>query len=405
MPMTLSRPQRETVLHVRRPEFLCVSAGAIRSGKTHATALAFASYLGLREHPRDHVIAGVTASTAWRNQGRPVMDVLARWGQHPRLDRQFGMRLVAGGQSVWIIGGNDERARRRVQGMTLAGLAVDEAVLVPESFWHMLTSRCSLPESKVWATLNPESPAHWFRRQIIKRPDEWQARVIDYRLRDNPSLDASVIARYETQYTGHERLRMIEGQWAGASGLIYPDVAQDDGLPDKPVLAAVGVDWAASRNSFAALLGVFSVSGEGRIVAERIYSPPDRGAIPEIEQVQRTVAWARGARDEHAPDVPISGVVGDPTTPAAAKHEFIRQGMSWGNADNDVRDGISATASAFASGKLRVSPRCVNLLREIGEYQWDPKASEGGKDRPLKVQDDACDALRYLVMATIGRGG
>ena len=402
--MVLSKPQREVVLHVARPELLCVAVGAIRSGKTHAAALAFAAYLGRRREPRDHVITGVTRDTAWRNQGRPVFEWLTQWGQAPRLDKQFGTRIVSGGQSVWIIGANDERARRRVQGMTLAGLCVDEAVLVPQDFWHMITSRLSLPESKAWATLNPETPGHWFKKQVVDRLPAWRAQLIDFRLGDNPSLDPEVRARLEGQHVGHMRLRMIEGQWAGASGLVYQDWTNGE-PPAKPSIAAVGVDWAASRHSFAALLGVFDGNRNGCVVAERYYQPAERGPIPEIEQVRRTVAWARAARDEHAPTVPIHGVVGDPTTPAAAKMEFVRQGMRWTNASTKVRNGISATAAALGSGRLTIADRCEFLQRELGEYAWDPKAAERGEDKPLKVQDDAVDALRYLVMAVIGRTG
>lgn len=400
----LSRPQRETALHVWRPETVCVAVGAVRSGKTHASSIGFAMHLGSREGARDHVITGVSADTAWRNQGRPVYDLLGRWGQRPRINRQFGTRIISGGQSVWIIGANDERARRRVQGMTLAGLCVDEAALLPEDFWHMVTSRLSLAESKCWATLNPENPGHWFRRQVVQRAKEWNARIIDYRMRDNPSLSARIIAQYEARYTGHMRLRMIEGQWAGATGLIYPQ-PKDGEAPAEPAMAVVGVDWASSRHTFAAVLGVFDEETNGCIVAERYYKPTEHGPLPEVEQVRRTVEWALAVRDEHAPNAPLSAVVGDPTTPAAAKAEFVRLGRVWGNADNSVRDGISATASALSSGRLTVAERCVNLRREMGEYVWDKKSSESGVDKPLKVNDDAVDAMRYLVMATIGRGG
>ena len=37
-----------------------------------------------------------------------------------------------------------------------------------------------------------------------------------------------------------------------------------------------------------------------------------------------------------------------------------------------------------------------NLIRELGLYVWDDKASLRGDEKPLKVNDHAMDAMRYL---------
>ena len=34
-------------------------------------------------------------------------------------------------------------------------------------------------------------------------------------------------------------------------------------------------------------------------------------------------------------------------------------------------------------------------MREHGGYEWDERAQERGEDKPLKVNDHSCDALRY----------
>ena len=35
---------------------------------------------------------------------------------------------------------------------------------------------------------------------------------------------------------------------------------------------------------------------------------------------------------------------------------------------------------------------------ELGVYGYDPKSIEKGKEEPVKVDDHACDALRYMIM-------
>jgi PBSX family phage terminase large subunit len=72
----------------------------------------------------------------------------------------------------------------------------------------------------------------------------------------------------------------------------------------------------------------------------------------------------------------------------------------WSNADNDVRQGIDRVNQMLLEGKIKISKRCVNLLREIQNYKW--KAIKVGEEKneyeePVKKDDHAMDCLRYLV--------
>lgn len=63
-------------------------------------------------------------------------------------------------------------------------------------------------------------------------------------------------------------------------------------------------------------------------------------------------------------------------------------------ADNAVADGIRETATAMKRGKIKISARTPNLIKEIQGYVWDDTK---GDDVPLKVNDHAMDAMRYFV--------
>ena len=104
---------------------------------------------------------------------------------------------------MWIIGANDAKARRRIQGSTLKGLVVEEMTLLPEDFFQMAWSRLSVEGAKMWASYNPEGPAHWAKRKVIDQPERYGANVVPFRLRDNPSLSDEVISRYENNFTKH----------------------------------------------------------------------------------------------------------------------------------------------------------------------------------------------------------
>jgi phage terminase large subunit len=46
------------------------------------------------------------------------------------------------------------------------------------------------------------------------------------------------------------------------------------------------------------------------------------------------------------------------------------------------------------NGLIKISPDCKDLITEMQGYVWDDKSLE---DKPVKVSDHACDALRYFV--------
>lgn len=68
------------------------------------------------------------------------------------------------------------------------------------------------------------------------------------------------------------------------------------------------------------------------------------------------------------------------------------------NAENDVAVGIQRTQKCFSYGVLQVSPVQEKLDWELGLYEYDKDAIERGKEVPVKVNDHACDALRYVVV-------
>ena len=83
--------------------------------------------------------------------------------------------------------------------------------------------------------------------------------------------------------------------------------------------------------------------------------------------------------------------------PSAASFKVAarRQGVRIKEADNEVLDGIRLVASLFGAKLLRVHKKCVNLRQSIAAYVWDDKARLRGEEKPVKVEDHACDALRY----------
>lgn len=74
--------------------------------------------------------------------------------------------------------------------------------------------------------------------------------------------------------------------------------------------------------------------------------------------------------------------------------EFRKAGYFAKPAKKDVLEGISLIQNT----PVYVNPSCENLIRELSMYSW------GENDKPKKIFDDACDALRYAVMGLKSSG-
>lgn len=68
------------------------------------------------------------------------------------------------------------------------------------------------------------------------------------------------------------------------------------------------------------------------------------------------------------------------------------------NADNDVKLGISRVQKCLSFQCLFISPKQKNLIEEIYQYGYDKDKLDKGIEEPIKVNDHAMDAMRYLIM-------
>lgn len=84
------------------------------------------------------------------------------------------------------MGTPDESSGRKIQRSTLACAYVDEATNIPEPLWKMLQSRLRVPKAKLYATCNPEGPAHWPKKDFIDRSGEINLKYWNFLLNDNP---------------------------------------------------------------------------------------------------------------------------------------------------------------------------------------------------------------------------
>lgn len=392
-----------------------VYEGSVRSGKTIGTLLDWIRFC--RQGPAGNLLmTGRTERTIINNLVLPIQEMLGE--DRVRINRGNGTVDICG-RVVFIIGANNEQARTKIQGLTLAGAYVDEASTLPESYWNMLTSRLSVAGARLWATCNPEGPRHWFKLKWIDRAKLWvdhHGNIIDrtneyqdlpegdekrpmdlhrfsFILDDNAhNLDDEYIKSTKAMYSGLWYLRMILGQWALADGAIYDMFDSNTHvvaeLPEITRLIGCGIDYGERDNTRGELLGL-GADGCLYVIAE--WNPP-KGTHAERSR------WLAEFFEQHG-EPPMKFV--DPAA-LGFRRQLTVDGMSdVFKASNKVQAGIGLVASLLKAKKLFIHSSCTALINEIPGYVWDSKkAEEKGIDEPIKLDDHSVDALRYALMTS-----
>lgn len=204
--------------------------GAVRSGKTLCMGISFVCWAMRRFDNERFGICGKAKTSIRRNLIEPLLPVLRDIGFEVTDLVSKGLieiSYMGRRNSFWLFGGKDEGSQSLIQGVTLAGVLMDEVVLMPHSFVEQACARCSVTGSKIWFNCNPESPHHWFYLEWIKKADERRALYIHFSLEDNPSLSRSIIDRYKRMYSGDFYRRFILGEWVLPAGRVYDFFTED----------------------------------------------------------------------------------------------------------------------------------------------------------------------------------
>ena len=139
--------------------------GAVRSGKTLCMGLAFFLWATACFDGMAFGLCGKTITALRRNLLREVLPTLGalgfQWREQASQNR-LTVRLGGKENTFYLFGGRDEGSAALIQGITLAGVLLDEAALMPRSFVEQACARCSVPGSRMWFSCNPEHPEHLF---------------------------------------------------------------------------------------------------------------------------------------------------------------------------------------------------------------------------------------------------
>lgn len=407
-----------------------VAVGRAGTGKTltacwklHLAALQVSGMRGLLLRATQTSLTATTLVSFQRQVAvHGLRDGSVKWfGGSPKDPPAFRYRKT--GAEILVAGGDRPE---KFLSAELDRIFVDEAVEVSLDLYETLISRlrgAAETYKQIMLGTNPSHPAHW----IKQRADEGRLTMITSTHRDNPfyvNTDGTFTPagrEYMEKLdalTGVRRLRLRDGHWCAAEGIVYTDwdesvhlVAPFEVPEDWPLILSIDFGFVNPT-----VVQWWRQDHDGRLYLTReIYATQTL--------VEDHAKHIRQIMEQHPKEPRPSRVVCDHDAEDRATLER-HLGVSTTAAHKTVSDGIQAVQSRLrvqADGKPRLfifrdavvrrdarladakKPTCT--ADELPGYVWEVKpGAKGVKEQPVKVDDHGADALRYAVAeADLGR--
>lgn len=381
-----------------------VCDGSVRSGKTMSMTVGFVLWSTKSFNGETFAFCGKTIDSLKRN----VITPMQKWLEgivkiKVNLSRNFiDIKICEHTNRYYFFGGKDESSYQLIQGITLAGVLLDEVVLMPRSFVEQALARCSVTGSKLWFNCNPGSSEHWFFKEWVdensEKTSEKNRLHLHFTMEDNYSLSDEVRQRYDRMYSGVFHDRYIKGLWVLAEGLVYPMFNKNKHIlgeykPVSDTLYYISCDYGTLNPCS---MGLWALERDKAVrIKEFYYDGRKKGVQKTDEEYYKEL-------EKLADGFEIRYVIVDPSASSFITTIKIHGKFTVRKARNDVLNGIRATMDFLNNDKLFFCKNCKDIIREFSLYCWDSENLHE-KDTVIKENDHAMDDMRYFCYTVLRR--
>jgi phage terminase large subunit len=324
----------------------------------------------------------------------------------------------------------DEKQRQQIRSIGQDGgldfVFMEEAVEFEEEDFDEIQARMrgtTLGWRQIMLATNPGPPMHWIKKRLI---DRGQAKVFKASAHDNPSLPADYLTSLDN-LTGVTRLRLRDGLWVQAEGVVYkcwdPSVHIVDRFPipdDWEHFLSIDFGytnpftaqwWAVDPDGTMYLYRqtymretliqkhaqqIKELTGNEHLVGNVCDHNPEAMQVLEDFGIYCSLADKQVKLGIQMVEAQLRGITIDQVQADEAAHEadatyippVVKPKLFL------LRDSLVAMDEGLVSDGL---PTC--LEEEISGYTWNRNRSgHNRKEEPLKRNDHAVDCMRYACM-------
>lgn len=317
--------------------------------------------------------------------------------------------------SILAYGGmKDEEQREQLRGIgqdaSLDFAWMEEATQFVESDLNELLARMrgkASPWTQVLLTCNPDSPQHWIYSRLILGGG---ASVRYSSASDNPYNPAEYLDTLNSM-TGVDKLRLADGKWVQAEGIIYDTWIDAPGSNPKSNVtdeAVYNPDWGsvywAVDDGFSGKVdensGLYTANSHPRVFLLAQRTPWGGMSIFHESYAVKTQP------EDHIADVEqFANIVSLPRpefvvidrAASAIRSRLYSNGYMTRSSSSDVEEGIKEMRRWISTYNgdhplLIVNPSCRHFRSEMVSY-----VANQTNGRPVKQFDHGPDACRYLL--------
>lgn len=385
--LPMPHPKQKSVIYSTK-RFKVMVCGR-RFGKTTSALIKAVTLATSKPHQVIYYIA-----PTYRQAKQIAWGMLLNWvGQaYLRKNEQDLVLEFHNGSKIYLKGAENPDALR---GSSVHLAILDEYQDIRPKVWEQIIRPMILDtRGEVWFIGTPKGFNH-FHDLFTKvasgalGPDWIAFRLTSY---DNPHMPRAEIEAAKAESDPRSFAQEYMAEFIQFEGLVYPDFTRQSHLQEFDLSKIQGID----------LCGIDFGADH-----------PTAGIFARVTPAGDVYVWGEHYRrdasaDDHATD--LKAVRGrhavrrwylDPSAKQFAK-ELRRNGIICTPAVNNREFGISELRALLRAGRLHVHPNCSNLVFEFEHHRYksdrDLKTSEGDVSQNVKkTDDDALDALRYLV--------
>ncbi len=342
--------------------------------------------------------------------------------------------------SVIVVGGMDKS--EKIMSAEYDLVFADEATELTIDDWEAIATRLrngALSWQQQIAACNPSHPAHWLKQ----RCDQGEATMLVSRHRDNPAYvnadgthtakGAAYFAKLD-KLTGVRKARLRDGTWSAAEGQIYDSWDDAIHLVDpRPIPEGWTRWWTVDfgfTNPF--VLQCWAEDDDGRLWlyreiyrTKRLVEDHARHILRLVRRCATCCGSTAADHDCHTCEAcvlewtepqPRAIICDHDAEDRATLERHLEMGTQ--AAHKSVSDGIQAVQARLkvaGDGRPRLfvvrdalverdpllddASLPMSVTDEVGGYVWAVKPGNAGglKEEPVKKDDHAMDALRYMV--------
>jgi hypothetical protein len=332
-----------------------------------------------------------------------------RWGRsrYTKHNGIFSLRLGAK-RPTQIITGSMEKFRFH-RGLCLAWAWLDEARDMAEEGYDVILSRFrGQPPETNYQDLLTTTPSgfNWLHQRFVDNPKAGSA-IIRTKTTDNPYLPHGFVERLRAQYTEQFAKQEIDGEFVNMtagqmyygfkrSTIVEPCAIIPENVLDftmdfnvSPLCAILVQHWKDNKGiPVVRVLDEIKITGSGRTVdaveeALRRVTP-----LTKTRRVNVYGDTSGGNRDTRSSTTDYDLICG--AFRKAGWEVDLRR--NYGNPS--IVDSVEAVNGLLEHGRMKIDPKCVNLIRDLEKVSWLPGTRQ--VDKSDATLTHLSDALRYL---------